>query len=139
MGEEIGKSALRAGMHRNTARKYLKAGLLPSEMIKPRTWRTRGDPFEEDWPEIVARLTDAPEFEAKALFEDLLTRKPDAYHPGQLRTFQRHVRDWRARYGPPKDLFFPQVHRPGWAAQTDFTWADGLGITIGGEPYPHLL
>ena len=139
MGEEIGKSALRAGMHRNTARKYLKAGLLPSEMIKPRTWRTRGDPFEEDWPEIVARLTDAPELEAKALFEDLLARKPDVYHPGQLRTFQRHVRDWRARYGPPKDLFFPQVHCPGAAAQTDFTWADKLGITIGGEPYPHLL
>jgi len=139
MGMEIGKAALRAGMHRNTARKYLKSERLPSETFKPRTWRTREDPFEEDWPGIVTRLEDAPELEAKALFEDLLTRKPDAYHPGQLRTFQRHVRDWRARHGPPKELFFPQQHRPGEAAQTDFTWANRLGITIGGEPYPHLL
>jgi len=139
MGEQIGKAALRSGMHRNTARKYLKAGLMPSEMGTPRDWRTRADPFEEDWPEIVVRLEDAPELEAKAVFEDLLERKPDAYHPGQLRTFQRHVRDWRARHGPAKDLFFPQIHRPGEAAQTDFTCADKLRITIGGEPYPHLL
>ena len=139
MGMEIGKAALRAGMHRNTARKYLKSGGLPSETVEPRTWRTREDPFEEDWPGIVVRLEDAPELEAKALFEDLLTRKPEGYHPGQLRTFQRRVRDWRARHGPPKELFFPQRQRPGEAAQTDFTWTTRLGITIGGEPYPHLL
>ncbi len=139
MGMEIGTAALRAGMHRNTARKYLKTGLVPSETVQPRTWRTREDPFEEDWPDIVVRLEDAPELEAKALFEDLLSRKPDAYHLGQLRTFQRHVRDWRARCGPPKDLFFPQIHQPGEAAQTDFTWVKKLGITIGGEPYSHML
>jgi hypothetical protein len=31
------------------------------------------------------------------------------------------------------------VHRPGEAMQTDFTWANTLGITIGGEAFPHLL
>jgi len=139
MGEKIGTAALRAGMHRNTATKYLKSGLLPSEAKQPRTWRTRKDPFEADWPELVVRLEDAPELEAKALFEDLLSRKPEVYHPGQLRTFQRHVKEWRARYGPDREVFFPQVHRPGEAAQTDFTWADSLGITIAGQPYPHLL
>ncbi len=139
MGETIGKAALKAGMHRNTASKYLELGKLPSEQQQPRSWRTRKDPFEADWPEIVSRLEAAPELEAKSLFEDLLARKWDLYHPGQLRTFQRHVSDWRARQGPPKDLFFPQVHRPGEAAQTDFTWVDKLRITIAGEPYPHML
>jgi len=34
---------------------------------------------------------------------------------------------------------FAQMHRPGEAMQTDFTWATELGITIGGEPFPHML
>jgi hypothetical protein len=58
---------------------------------------------------------------------------------GELRTLQRWLKRWRAQEGPPKRIFFPQVHRPGEAMQTDFTWASTLGITIGGEPFPHLL
>ena len=85
------------------------------------------------------RLADAPELEAKALFEDLLERKPDRYHEGQLRTFQRRVQQWRAQEGPPKEVFFAQEHRPGEAMQTDFTSANELGITIAGEPFDHLL
>ncbi len=136
---QVGKAALRAGMHRNTASKYLKAGKLPSSMRKPRDWRTRPDPFAEDWPEMAARLEIAPELEAKALFEDLLARKPDRYQEGQLRTFQRRVQQWRAQEGPPKEVFFAQEHRPGEAMQTDFTWANKLGITLAGEPFDHML
>ncbi len=44
---KIGESALKANMGRNTAAKYIKAGKLPSELKKPRTWRTRSDPFSE--------------------------------------------------------------------------------------------
>lgn len=139
MGRKISQAALRAGMHRNTARKYLRSGVFPSEAKKPRDWRTRENPFEEDWPAIEAMLEDAPELEVKTIFEDLLSREPERYHEGQLRTLQRHVKSWRARKGPPKEIFFPQVHRPGEAAQTDFTWADELGIRIGGEPYSHML
>jgi hypothetical protein len=65
----LGRAALRAGMHRNTARRYVEAGKLPSELREPRSWRTRDDPFTEDWPGIVERLEAAPELEAKALFE----------------------------------------------------------------------
>lgn len=36
-------------------------------------------------------------------------------------------------------MFFPQVHRPGEAMQTDFTWATDLGVTIAGEPFRHML
>ncbi len=68
-----------------------------------------------------------------------MRRKPEGYAPGQLRTLQRRVKQWRAQEGPPKRVFFPQVHRPGEAMQTDFTWGSGLGITINGAPFPHLL
>ena len=63
---QVGRAALRAGMHRNTASKYLKAGELPSTMRKRRDWRTRRDPFAEDWAEIAARLEDAPDLQAAA-------------------------------------------------------------------------
>ena len=33
----------------------------------------------------------------------------------------------------------PQCHRPGEALQTDFTWAQELGVTIAGVPFSHLL
>ncbi len=139
MGRTISQAALRAGLHRNTATKYLESGLMPSESWKPRTWRTRENPFEADWPGILEMLDAAPELEVKTIFESLLNRKPDEYHQGQLRTLQRQVKVWRARHGPAKDLFFAQAHRPGEAAQTDFTHATELGITIGGELYRHLL
>ena len=43
-----------------TARKWEK-GLLPSELKKPRDWRTRKDPFEEVWEDkIVPLLFDVP-------------------------------------------------------------------------------
>lgn len=132
-------AARKAEMSRKTAAKYLRLGKLPSELKKPRHWRTRKDPFAEDWEEVATRLREAPELEGKALFEDLLLRKAGQYRPGQMRTFQRRVRAWRAREGPPKEVFFPQAHRPGEAMQTDFTSMGELRITIGGEPFPHLL
>lgn len=132
-------AALRAGMDRKTARKYLKAGTLPSQSKEPRTWRTREDPFDDDWSQVAEMLEHAPELEGKALFEYLLTKQVDRYKPGQLRTFQRRVKQWRVRHGPDKEVFFPQRHRPGEAAQTDFTWCDELGVTIAGEAFSHKL
>jgi hypothetical protein len=135
----IGLAAMRAGMDRKTARKYVRAGKLPSELRKPHTWRTREDPFAEDWPALVVMLEEAPELEATTLFDHLLGQKPEAYKAGQLRTLQRHVRQWRARRGPEREVFFPQAHRPGEAMQTDFTHATVLRVTIGGEPFDHQL
>ena len=136
---KVGRSALRAGMDRKTARKYLKLEKLPSELKKPRTWRTREDPFETDWPYIRGMLKDEPDLEAVALFEHLIEREPARYQEGQLRTLQRRLKRWRAEEGPPKELFFPQAHRPGEAMQTDFTWASELGVTIAGERFEHML
>jgi transposase InsO family protein len=134
-----GLSAMRAGLSRNTAAKYRELGRLPSELRISRTWRTRCDPFEEDWPEIVSMLADAPDLEAKTIFEDLVERRPGRYLEGQLRTLQRRIRTWRALEGPEKEAYLAQEHRPGEAMQTDFTWTTVLGVTIAEEPFPHML
>jgi hypothetical protein len=135
----VGLAAMRAGLDRKTAGKYVRGGKLPSELRKPHTWRTREDPFAEDWPALVAMLEEAPELGATTLFDHLLGQKPEAYTAGQLRTLQRHIRRWRAQRGPEREVFFPQAHRPGEAMQTDFTHATELRVTIGGEPFDHQL
>ena len=43
------------------------------------------------------------------------------------------MRVWRASSGPGREPFFPQEHRPGEAAQVDFTWMNELAITIRGD------
>ncbi len=48
----LGRAAMKAGMDRKTARKYVAVGKMPSELVQPRGWRTREDPFAEDWPEV---------------------------------------------------------------------------------------
>jgi hypothetical protein len=106
---ESGLASRRAGMDRATGRKYRRLKNLPSELRQPRTWWTRPDLLAEDWPEIGARLAEAPELEGLALFEDLMTRRPGRYQEGQIRTFQRRVKDWRARNGPEKEVFFPRI------------------------------
>lgn len=136
---KTGQAALKAGMHRETAQKYLEAGKLPSELKAPRVWRTREDPFIEDWAEVQKRLEDAPELEGKTLFEYLTAKHPGRYEPGQLRTLQRRVQEWRAKEGPEREVFFAQEHRAGEALQTDFTNCNELGVTIQGESFAHLL
>lgn len=136
---KLGLAAVRAGMDRKTARKYVKLGRLPSELKEPRWWRTRANPFKEDWPWVEGLLRTSPGLEAKTLFEALQERRPGKYTEGQLRTLQRHVRDWRASYGPGQEVRFAQEHRPGEAAQTDFTDARELGVTIAGQVFLHLL
>ena len=135
----IGDAAMKADMHRETARKYVAAGKLPSEMTVVRDWRTRPDPFEEHWPEIETRLRDTPELEAKTLFELLEQAHPGRYEEGQLRTLQRRVKRWRAAHGPDQEVVLAQQHRPGEAAQTDFTHATELAVTIAGQVFVHLL
>ena len=63
---------------------------------KPRHWRTRKDPFEDVWAEILPWLQDEPEATAKQLFERLQALHPGIFIDGQLRTLQRRVKDWRA-------------------------------------------
>lgn len=132
-------AAMKAGMDRKTARRYLRTGRRPAELRKPHTWRTREDPLAAIWPETERWLEDSPEVEAKALFEHLLAAHPGKLDGRALRTFQRRTTDWLRRHGPPKEVFFAQVHEPGECIQTDWTNANELDVTIAGEAFPHLL
>ncbi len=61
----------------------------------PRHWRTRQDPFETTWPRVVEWLEAEPHRTAKELFDRLRREHPGMFLPGQLRTLQRRVKDWR--------------------------------------------
>jgi hypothetical protein len=135
----VGLAAMRAGVDRKTARKYVEGGKLPSELVEPRTWRTREDAFVADWPELEGMLVESPALEAKTLFDVLTEKYPGRYEDGQLRTLQRRVKAWRAERGPDKDVMLAQLHRPGEAAQADFTWATELAVTIVGQVFVHML
>jgi hypothetical protein len=62
---------------------------------KKRWWRTRQDPFAEIWEEVQRELKKSPYSSAKGLFNEFQERYPGKFHDGQLRTFQRRVKDWR--------------------------------------------
>lgn len=123
---------------RKTVRKYERLGKLPSELKQPRTHRTRLDPFEADWHKVEGQLEKAPELEAKLLFEWLCDQQPGKYQAGQLRTFQRRVGVWRGLH-VNQTLCLEQVRHPGEMLQTDGTWMNALGISIAGQPFPHML
>lgn len=132
-------SAIKSGMDRKTARKYLND---PEQLSRPRPardWRTRADPLAQIWPEAEPRLRAAPELEAKALFEHLLMLRPEQLRAGQLRTFQRRVRQWKLEHGPVPEVIFPQTHCPGEVMQLDWTHAKELEVGIAGHPLDHLL
>ncbi len=84
--------AAKAGMARNTARKYLKSGKLPSECRPERTWRTRPDPYESVWPEVEGILKRSPTVEATTVFDHLNRVHEGKFEEGQLRTLQRHIK-----------------------------------------------
>ena len=133
------QAAARASMGVRTLQRYEHRGQLPSQLKQPRTHRTRPNPFAEDWPWIVAQLERDPALQATTLFALLTALQPGRYPAGQLRTLQRHIAAWRRQHGPEQEVYFPQVHRPGRLALSDFTHMTDLGITLGGVPFPHLL
>ncbi len=132
-------AAARAGMSERTARKYERAGKLPSELKRPHDWKTRTDPFEEDWSWVVEQLERDPALQASTLFALLCEKHPGRYRPTQDRTLRRHIARWRALHGPEQEVIFEQQHTPGERAQSDFTHMTDLGVTIAGEPFAHLV
>lgn len=135
--EEI--AAAKAGMDVKTARKYLRARRLPSEMKAERHWRTRKDYFEEVWPEIREQLSSNSGLEAKTIFAALQRKHPERFADGQIRTLQRKVKHWRATEGPAQEVYFVQEHRAGELCESDFTHLTEVGVSIAGEAFPHLL
>ena len=132
-------AATKTGMDPKTARKYLRARYLPSEMRRKHTWRTRPDPFADVWELLRALLAQEPGLQAKTLLQHLQETYPGRFTEGQVRTLQRRIKHWRATEGPPQEVFFAQDHRPGQLCQSDFTHCRELGVTIQGQPFPHLI
>ena len=75
--------ASRSGMTPKTARKYLKAGKLPSELKEPRVHRTRLNPFDQHQALIQDMLTSAPGLQAKTILFYLMEQFPGIYQEPQ--------------------------------------------------------
>ena len=138
-GKTLAQAARRSNMDEKTARKYRQLGKRPSEVAPVHAWRTRPNPFQDVWPEVCELLEVNPGLQAKTIFKDLQRRFPGRFADSQLRTLQRHIRRWRATSGPPKEVFFSQVHEPGRLCASDFTSMNALNITIEGQRFDHLV
>ena len=148
-GKNQEQAAAASGIPVRTARRW-ESGPLPSERKKKRDWRTRADPFADVWESDVVPLLEqdrdeqtrtgrGTQLHAKSVLKELQRRHPGKFPRSLLRTLQRRIREWRVMHGPPKDVVFPQDHPPGREAAFDFTHGGGLGVTIAGDAFDHLL
>jgi transposase len=134
-------AAAKAGMSLRTAKRYLQMkGKRKKPQRKPRTWRTREDPFKDISPTVREMLKRDPGLEAKTLMEWLLAQHPGKFDPGQERTLRRRVREWRVLEGPERrEVMFPQNILPGRQSQSDYTHCNELQVTIAGAPFRHMV
>ncbi|PSB48395.1 IS21 family transposase [Cyanosarcina cf. burmensis CCALA 770] len=132
-------AAAKGGLSVRTGRRIEKGEHQPSRG-KPRHWRTRKDPFAEVWEsELVPMLERQPQLRAMTLYEYLQEKYPGKYDCSKLRTLQKRVQQWKATAGPPKEVMFEQRHQPGEMGLSDFTHFQAATMTVGGEPFKHLL
>ena len=61
----------------------------------PRHWRTRPDPFEGVWQDILGWLETEPDITARTILDRLCSHHPEQFGDGHLRTLQRGVKKWR--------------------------------------------
>lgn len=132
-------SAMKAGVSRNTARKYLRQADPSKQENQPHDWRTRKDPLEAIWSAARGMLETAPELQAKALLEHLSERMEGGIEENVLRTFQRRVRQWRLEHGKEKEVFFSQEARPAAVLAVDWTDMRDLGVSVCGVKLEHLM
>ena len=100
-GKTVTAAAAAAGMSERTARRW-RDGALPTATA-PRTWLVA---------DTEGRL------QALTVFRELCRRHPGRFEPGQLRTLQRRVREWRAQDGLDREVCFEQVAVPGREARS---------------------
>ena len=76
----------------------------------PRTWRTRPDPFEGVWCDVLSWLQEDPDAKAIALLNRLKSAYPDRFSDTHLRTLQRRVQQWRGIMS--KELVYAAAGEP---------------------------
>lgn len=133
-------SAAKAGISERSGRMIEKSGGALSSP-KPRSWRTRKDPFEPVWSEVLEpMLGKEPELSALTLLEFIQDKySPEQYPDKLLRTLQRRVLNWRHVKGPEQEVIFNQEHIPGLMGLSDFTELKGIKVTIKQKPFKHLI
>ena len=109
--QRLQTAAAKAGMSEKTARKYRRLGRLPSQVKAVHDWPTHPDAFAQDWLWVEDFLKNNSGLESKSLFEALQRKYPGKYQDGQLRTFQRRVKQWKALYGPGQEVFWCFCHQ----------------------------
>jgi len=98
------------------------------------------DPFREVWDDVLVPLLEQnPHLQALTLLRHLQDLYKDQFPDKLIRTLQRRVRNWRAMFGPEKEIIFRQNHPPGQQALSDFTNCNELQVTINQKAFPHLL
>lgn len=132
-------SAAKAGISERSARRIEGGQSLPSQRPQ-RNWRTREDPLSAVWDsEVIALLQTDARLNAVTLLEELQRRYPGQWDSSVLRTLQRRIRLWRAKYGVEREVYFAQEHPPGRQGISDFTVADDLNVEIAGAAFTHRL
>ena len=132
-------AAAKAGLSERSARRIELSAALPSQR-ETRAWRTRIDPLTAVWDsEVVPLLESDGALNAVTLLEELQRRYPGDYDTTVLRTLQRRLRQWRAVYGPEREVYFAQEHPPGRLGLSDFTVCDELGVIIDEVAFPHRI
>lgn len=132
-------AAAKAGISERSARRIDDAPNLPSQRPQ-RNWRTREDPLSAVWDvEVVPLLQSDARLSAVTLLEELQRRYPGQWDGSVLRTLQRRIRLWRAKFGAEREVYFAQEHPPGRQGLSDFTVADDLNVEIGGAVFTHRL
>lgn len=97
------------------------------------------DPLAGVWEnELEPMLRREPRLKPMTLFEYLQEKYPGQY-PQVLRTLQRRVQAWKAVHGPSPEVMFELRHEPGMMGLSDFTELKGVDVTIGGQPFEHIL
>jgi hypothetical protein len=137
--KSLAAAAAKASMNEKTARKYRNLKQLPSQCAVEHNWSTHPDAFGGVWPWVELQLRANDGLEAKTLFGVIQREYPGTFPDGQLRTFQRRVKTWRALHGPAREVFFTQVYEPGVWGCSDFTRMNKLGITVNGTSFEHML
>jgi transposase len=147
-GKSVASIARKLKMGEKTIRKYRDANQLPSQIEQPvRTYRTRHDPLEEFWSEIVELLEQDRRLKPYAILDWLKQKyNPPAGEEGGVRvadsirrTLERRVQRWKLAHGVEQEVTFPQVHHAGDVIAFDFVVMNALKVTIGGKPFDHML
>ena len=132
-------SAAKAGISERSARRIEDAQSLPSQR-PARNWRTREDPLSAVWDsEVIPLLQTDARLNAVTLLEELQRRYPGQWDISVLRTLQRRIHLWRAKFGAEREVYFAQEHPPGRQGISDFTVADELNVQIAGVAFTHRL